>query len=126
MMHKIIIKTLVPKIGDREKVRNFAIDLLVRMHTYGNERIDLVDFFTNKSALPLTYKIGASHMHHISKFSLMQGILPNSKRKPNTKYGLLELMAPSPSLEPPRKRLLLEVLLVCLPSLKNSWQRLNA
>jgi hypothetical protein len=44
MMHKIITKTLVPKIGDREKVRNFAIDLLVRMHTHGNERFDLADF----------------------------------------------------------------------------------
>ncbi|KAM0838323.1 hypothetical protein ACQ4PT_061049 [Festuca glaucescens] len=32
-MHKVITRALVPKIGDSEKVRNFAIDLLVRMHT---------------------------------------------------------------------------------------------
>jgi hypothetical protein len=43
-MHKVINMALVPKIGDREKVRNFAIDLLVRMHTHGTERFDLADF----------------------------------------------------------------------------------
>jgi hypothetical protein len=51
MMHKIITKTLVPKIGDREEVRNFAIDLLVQMHTHGNERFDLADFLYQQICL---------------------------------------------------------------------------
>jgi hypothetical protein len=42
-MHKVINMVLVPKIGDREKVRNFSIDLLVWMHTNGTERFDLAD-----------------------------------------------------------------------------------
>jgi hypothetical protein len=126
MMHKIITKMLVPKIGHREKVTNFAIDLLVQMHTHGNERFDLVDFLYQQIRLASYLQDRSFHMHRISKFSLMKGFLLKSKRKPNTKYGLLKLVAPLPSLEPLRKRLLLEVLLMCLPSLKNSWQRLNA
>jgi hypothetical protein len=50
-MFKIITKVLVPKIGDRDNVRSYAVDLLVRMHTHGNVRFDLADFLFNQIRL---------------------------------------------------------------------------
>jgi hypothetical protein len=126
MMHKIITKMLVSKIGDREKVRNFAIDLLVRMHTQGNERFDLADFLYQQIRLAsyLQDRIFPylPYIQDLIDARYPPKLKKESKHKIWTPRTDGNITLPRTS----KKRLLLEVLLVCLPSLNNSWKRLNA
>jgi hypothetical protein len=88
-MFKIITKVLVPKIGDRDNVRSYDIDLLVRMHTHGNVRFDLADFLFNQIRLASFEQVGAFLMLHLSKPSLMIGLsVVRSTRMRSTTCGL--------------------------------------
>lgn len=55
-LFKCVLSSLVPKVGDCGTVQNYCIDLMARMHTKGNEPIDVVDFLWNEIRLASTKK----------------------------------------------------------------------
>jgi hypothetical protein len=66
-MFMVILKTLVSKIGDREKVRNFPLTSWFGYTLMAVTGLIWRILFSKKSAWPFMFKIGDSYMHHLSK-----------------------------------------------------------